>query len=594
MKDFSSNKSGLRNSTIDIFNINDSYNENQEILFPTQINFLMNNNYNNKIEEMVSNLTKYKTDIQEKIKYNKIIPHYKFRKTIFKHIELILLQIGEIEDNEKRKEQIDKLYKWYKNKMNFYYTLSRMNKRSYYKKDEYVYDTKYDSINDKKDEDSDDEINHRTKITYKKIHYYINEFRKHQIKIKKSKKNINNSVEVKTQPRNKNFRNILFKNNSDLSRYFTKKIDIKKSELKHFDSKIPKYEIKSSYSIERPEYNISTLKIEKGINNLKNKIISEKNSQVEIKKIIEDFGKKRAMYKSNLNKRHEIKNILKEYKSLQYSLNDEINKGSNTNKESEKDKSDKEKRRISKINLNNVKNISSDNLLITSLPISHNINNNINFNEKRNFKFLKKKILIKNKEENDISKNEKNEEEINKEEKIINIHCEFPKIKSSEALLSTKIDQNDSIMKSITNNPIYNSKRKIIKLCSVNDRSNKNIENIENTNNIFSLSNTKYMSCNNFNDINELYNANNRHEYAKKNLSVSIDNNYLRIKRGFDIFKRNEYLKLAKLIKDNEHDDTLNKTALFHAFIDPKISVIYSNYFLPKYNGNDLLEKVKK
>ena len=87
-------------------------------------------------------------------------------------------------------------------------------------------------------------------------------------------------------------------------------------------------------------------------------------------------------------------------------------------------------------------------------------------------------------------------------------------------MLSTKIDENDSIMKSITNNPIYSSKRKIIKLCSVNDRLNKKIENIENTNNIYSLSNTKYMGTNSIYDNNELFNANNIHEYEKKIISI--------------------------------------------------------------------------
>ena len=43
---------------------------------------------------------------------------------------------------------------------------------------------------------------------------------------------------------------------------------------------------------------------------MKNKNLSEKRNQAKIKTIIEDFGKKRGLYKSNLNKRQEIKSII--------------------------------------------------------------------------------------------------------------------------------------------------------------------------------------------------------------------------------------------------------------------------------------------
>ena len=584
---------------------NKSYYDYEKIELSSQINSLMKNDYNNKIEELVTSLTKYKSDVQKMIKFDIKIPHYKFKKTIFKQIELLLTQIGDLDNKELREQQINSLYKWYKNKMNFYYALSSINKLTYNKKDEKIHDFKNNSLNNKKtNESSENGLNHRTVMTYKKINYYLNEFRRRHIKVKKTLNNGIINIELKRQIKNEKNNRSLYKNKSDFNKHYT----LKKTDIKSINGLIPKYEIKSSYSIERPEFNISSLKIEKRINRLKNKLISEKKNQIEMEKYIEDFGKSRAIYKSNINKSHEIKNIIKKYKLFQNSYLETKNNINNNTKEIEKNDVDKDKDkiekeetiRINKIHLNKIKNINKDNLLITSLQ--HNkcnkknersndkidsFINNINEkdeNEKLNIKYIKSKIFITNSDEND--KQTKEAKEDNKI--LVDIQCELPKIKSNENLLSTKKDEDDAIMKNITNNPIYSSKRRVVKLCSIRDRNN----NMNNSSN-YSLSNVKYMNDNRICDSYEYPSFSNLYDYAKHKLFSSMDNNYLHVKKGFNSFKRNEFLRLTKVIKNKDHFTTLNKTALYDAFIDPKNTNVYSNYYLPKYNGNSLLRKMK-
>ena len=591
MKNYLNNKEiEINSSTIENIDINNKNNDKNNILFATQIYCLRKNNTDNKIEELISSLEKYKTEVHQMMKFGKQIPHYKFRKAIFKQIQLNLFQISEMNNKENREENINKLYKWYKNKMNFYFTLLRMNKRSYIKKDEQFDMSKY-SFKKENEENSDNDLKHRTIITYKKIHYYIDEFRKHQLRKKKGIKDGNKSVEIRPKKDN-SMRNILFKN-KDIKKHFTKKIDKKSLDKNNFDIAIPKYEIKSSYSIERPNYNKVSLQIEKKINDLKNKYLMEKRNQVEIKKFVENFGKSRAMFKSDLNKNIEIKNFIKEFKALQEYKNLDFD-----NSENKKDNIDfidnmdihenkfienkkMNMRRINKINLNNIKNMNNNNLLITSLPNNNNKTND----DSRNIKTIRNKFLI-NKQSEDYSVNSKEEENINIE-KIININCEFPKLESNSTLLLTKKEQNDTTMKNIAIDPVFRTKRITSKLCSLKNKSNSDIINRESK---YFLSNTKYMSAANIYDmvIEPYVGAKNIHNYTKQNFSVR-NNNFLKIKKNFGSFKKEEFLKLKTFINEKEHNDTLNKTALYNAFIDPKVNTIYPNYYLPRNNGYNLL-----
>ena len=102
------------------------------------------------------------------------------------------------------------------------------------------------------------------------------------------------------------------------------------------------------------------------------------------------------------------------------------------------------------------------------------------------------------------------------------------------------------------------------------------------------------MSASNIYENNiEPYASKNRHNFIKKNFSFK-NNNFLNIKKNFSTFKKEAFLKLKTFINEKEHYDTLNKTALYVAFIDPKINMIYPNYYLPRNNGYNLLLSKQK
>lgn len=75
----------------------------------------------------------------------------------------------------------------------------------------------------------------------------------------------------------------------------------------------PTREIKSSYSTLRPRYDYTNLVIEKNSMNMKHKEIAEKRNQEEMKEFINEWGISRARYVEEVEKKNEIKRMLKFY-----------------------------------------------------------------------------------------------------------------------------------------------------------------------------------------------------------------------------------------------------------------------------------------
>ena len=599
--------------------------ENIKYLYPTQIDSLLKKNDDQKLNDIVSIFVKFKKDEQSMIINNISIPHYNFKKTLFKQVELLLCQINEIDDQLERKKSIEKLYKWYNNKTKFYYTLNRMNEKSYFEPYE-----KYDINvmknilkNETKNEENKDKIENKDKDKNQtNIHKPIVLRRIKLIKI------IENDIEPSKF-------------------YFKNKFGKNKSELNLVNSKKIKCDKKNSTEFERLKKNISTTSIDFNLKELKNKFLAEKSHQNEIKSMIEDFGKSRAIYKSNLNKKLEMRKIIREYKNNKNIKNEQVKKISNNNQsniimsnitinnndtinnsnnsnnndntientkevkiiddnldnnsleyiinekemnnlknENEKSQAETHKRKLNKIIMNKIKNMSSDNLLISSLNKYNNKNdryeNKNRYIEKNNYR-TKSSVFL-------TSTEIYNDKELNKEgleEKTINIFCQFPKIKSSNALISEKRNENDVIMRNICLDPVYKAKHQNSFICSIKDNKlNENKKNID--------CDISYTNINDNNDSNNRFNIlnlNNISEFTKKTLSESMDRNYLNMKKGFDFLKKKEFLKLKNLMKSKQNYEYVNKSALVTAFINPKNNIIYPSYFLPLNNGNNLLLK---
>lgn len=78
----------------------------------------------------------------------------------------------------------------------------------------------------------------------------------------------------------------------------------------------PSKEVKSSYSYMRPEYKYPHLVLEKEIKDTKMKIIADKRHTDEVYDSLQEFSTKRADFTQKLNKKHEIKDLIKKYRVI--------------------------------------------------------------------------------------------------------------------------------------------------------------------------------------------------------------------------------------------------------------------------------------
>jgi hypothetical protein len=82
---------------------------------------------------------------------------------------------------------------------------------------------------------------------------------------------------------------------------------------KRYESVLIDKEIKSSYSYYRPNMEFNILNAEKIIAENKNKFLKQKRSDEELNKNLRDFGRIRAQYKSNEEKKCELKKLVSIY-----------------------------------------------------------------------------------------------------------------------------------------------------------------------------------------------------------------------------------------------------------------------------------------
>ena len=620
--------------------------------YPFQIDILMRNTFNKKLNDLVNNLIKFRREEQQMIMNNKTIPLYNFKRALYKQIELILSQIAEIDNKLERMERIEKLYKWYKNKTNFFYALVRLNKKSYYEADE-KYDEKTmreiaknkNKIKNEFDEDEED----------KKLENKNNEENKE-------------IIGVKHEPiilRKNKLSALLDSKSSNPGKFYYKKKErksLKPEDENITDKKSEKDE--ENKSTERKRRNATSININDRIIELKNKFLAEKNSQSEMKNMLEEFGKNKANLKSNINKKFEMKKIIKQYKiknsfnkqlhtisnlgikkqnnkiqsnndNIKYAIssynfgdnssniynakinnniisnnnkNEEIkeskdnqinnnikniskNKDNTEEKEKERSQCAMHKRKLNKIILSKVKNISENNMLITSNSKDYNDNYERHiYKTNENTKKTKSTFFLTGTNDYD---DPKDEEEI--QEKRFNVQFQFPKLKTSKTLMLDKINEHDSFMKNIILDPLYRAKKKYSNLCSINSLRDKRCDTSD--------SNCSYSNINDndnendhdhdidhVNNNNISSNSNDINEFTKKTLaSESINKNFLNTKKEFDFLRKKEYLKLKNLMKSRDHYRFINKSALFEAFTNPPKSNKYPMFYLPRGTGSNLL-----
>ena len=323
---------------------------------------------NNKLKEMITDFINYNKNIKETENLTEQNNTIFFKNTLYSYLHKNLVETIYIIDKERQNERINKLYLWYKDKIKCFDELKYMKIKSYISPDE-IDDEKY--VNNKfnhlfekrkKYMSSTDrvlkEMKHRNKELYnKKSLQSLNEYkRKHIMKMKNNEKlfwKMYSGMEKCKPLERKNF----FKSNDDK------------------DDKDKKHDISL------PFLNYYILKADKDIIESKNKLFAEKTSKEDNEKTINEFGKNKAKYRTNLINKYEIKDLINNYIKTN-NFNSILLKKYNTNESGCKEKTDEEESKnktflnnLSSLDDNDVENLGKNDNIIINKIFNHNKEN---------------------------------------------------------------------------------------------------------------------------------------------------------------------------------------------------------------------------
>ena len=346
--------------------------ENSKYIAPILLNFNISEN-NKKLEEMLSDLEIFRDEYKEKIEKN-IIDIKQDNSTnstkllIYNALEKNLIEISYIANKEIRKNRINSLYLWYKQRNKISDDLKKINVKSYKEKNE-INDEDLMKIKEEEAKnqqiEGDNSMNNNKKIFFKKINNrnedlinkkmleeYQRKILSKSINEKKIKSRTRNNIQKDNNSDKKSEKNILSTTIStptqdfwagDYSTFYSFKNGTNYSSLRKTQDKnmfnntdlakggevennfFPKFnksgiyfpplnrETKFSYSYNRPPYDFNTMLIENGIKENKLKLISEKRSQEEIKEHLDKFGVKCAKYREEMNNKYELKSVINMY-----------------------------------------------------------------------------------------------------------------------------------------------------------------------------------------------------------------------------------------------------------------------------------------
>jgi hypothetical protein len=549
---------------------------NPSSLIPQNVALLLKSNRNKKLEEMCYKLINFKLEINNAILQNKnlpfSIPHHKFRYSIYNELEIMLTQCSYFISSSAINEKINETYKWFKDKMKLYFTLSSIQHKSYADKNEKHIIPNEEETKQEQDDEEERQL-HRTKFTHGfNIKLY-------KVKKIKASDNSNSNRGNQSNSSRKNDQDVNFKKGVfNYSLQNTNNFYVKKRErctcVKSMDDKVvdkkqdkeevfdPDKDLKGSYCYAKPKFTVSRASLEQRMIREKQKEIQEKRSLEQIKMAVDSFGEKRGMFKGNQLKSYEIKKVAKYYQDKLDIEHEEALKlyckpqenEEEENEEKENNEHDKHKEIINqhqekeiikekpkpKIDVSNVKNISPTTKLLS--PSSN--------------------------------------------ETTVTIRMKLTRDKALHELVNKKYETNnydelppDAFYVKASTNPIFSARLRLM---------NFEYENAENTHSSKNRLSSLYINIYNTNSKKELRKSQSTKEY----IINSIENgnyNLLDLRRSFSITKLDETQNVNKYHLDKgKHVD---RTALRNAFINPEDSFAYPRYYLPSTQGDGLLTK---
>ena len=564
---------------------------------------------NTKLNEMISDLINYKNKFENLDDFGKKQQQLNFKHTLYQYLQKNLLETIYIKDKEKKYEKANDLYLWYKGKIKLFENLRYIKTKSYIGPEEF---------------DGMDYINEKFKDTIEERKKYISQTEREKMEMKFRNLESYNKQSIKSI---NNYRRKLIKIRRNKSQIISSNIIPEKRICRPYERKNILEEKhgnrNNNLNISFPFLNYSLLKTNKIIIDSKNKIFSEKRSQEENEKKIDEFCLNKAKYKADSMNKFEIQQLISNYVK-ENEFNSFLLKKYKNNKIRDREK---------KVDIYN-------NLMENKYE---KIENRL-INIKRN------KIFINNIHNLNIETNKIIDQEKGKI-KFIDIFLKYPSIQINNKLinkcLNCKNVPSDSISKLLFNNKIFKQRliyNNLLNIKNKGERTQSTINNYSLKSNIFD-DESKYITNdkNKYNlsayNIENIENLNKKHisdEHIKEN-NVKIykinnvykiyKDNYLNLRKSISNFRKTEYQKILNLSKrtnkiynetfingtlnsnvidkkSNLDDKILfkkkinaieekNYKCLSSAMLNPDESSIFSKFYLPK-SGSLLLQRINK
>ena len=564
---------------------------------------------NTKLNEMISDLINYKNKFENLDDFGKKQQQLNLKHTLYQYLQKNLLETIYIKDKEKKYEKANDLYLWYKGKIKLFENLRYIKTKSYIGPEEF---------------DGMDYINEKFKDTIEERKKYISQTEREKMEMKFRNLESYNKQSIKSI---NNYRRKLIKIRRNKSQIISSNIIPEKRICRPYERKNILEEKhgnrNNNLNISFPFLNYSLLKTNKIIIDSKNKIFSEKRSQEENEKKIDEFCLNKAKYKADSMNKFEIQQLISNYVK-ENEFNSFLLKKYKNNKIRDREK---------KVDIYN-------NLMENKYE---KIENRL-INIKRN------KIFINNIHNLNIETNKIIDQEKGKI-KFIDIFLKYPSIQINNKLinkcLNCKNVPSDSISKLLFNNKIFKQRliyNNLLNIKNKGERTQSTINNYSLKSNIFD-DESKYITNdkNKYNlsayNIENIENLNKKHisdEHIKEN-NVKIykinnvykiyKDNYLNLRKSISNFRKTEYQKILNLSKRTNKiynetfiNGTLNSTVidkksnlddkilfkkkinaieeknykcLSSAMLNPDESSIFSKFYLPK-SGSLLLQRINK
>ena len=329
---------------------NQKYNSNITKKFLSQTLYKLNSEERNSyLDIMVNDLAFYKYQRSQSLFNNTINTDISSPENfLYNFLEKYLLEVSYITDKEKREEKIRKIYEWYKEKKKFEKDMKTINYKSYKERNEVDENEYLLTKKENKFKTLDTDNNHRNLglINKKMLEEY--ERKKMSKPFWALKKAIssqtlpfkgNNTLTTSTSLSRNNFEkvnlnslysstkgtNVPTKKNYNLetSSFIDKPVgglmekDYIISDKDNTNENIflppVNRETKFSYSYLRPMYDLNAIYLENKIIKEKNRLLSLKRNQEEIKEKLREYSLFRSKFKENLNNKFEMKNLLNLY-----------------------------------------------------------------------------------------------------------------------------------------------------------------------------------------------------------------------------------------------------------------------------------------